>query len=155
MKTIAQQIQAMRRRWPGFESAGVDANQATWFGSLVGIERSYRVMIRYGVSLGGTGEPMWRHFPEVRVLSPQLILRPDAAEEAPLPHVYFEYPDITLSPLCLFDPCNNEWSNRDLIAHTTVPWAADWLACYEGWLATGRWFGGGRHLVPSTQENAE
>jgi hypothetical protein len=26
----------------------------------------------------------------------------------------------------------------DLIALTTVPWAADWLACYEGWLATGR-----------------
>jgi len=36
-------------------------------------------------------------------------------------------------------------SHDDLIALTTVPWAADWLACYEGWLATGRWHGGGRH----------
>jgi hypothetical protein len=52
---------------------------------------------------------------------------------------------ITLSPLCLFDPEAEEWSHDDLIAFTTIPWAADWLACYEGWLASGRWYGGGRH----------
>src|SRR4029079_18395204 len=84
-------------------------------------------------------------FPLVRILSPRLVPRFDAAEEAPLPHVYFEEHDITLSPLCLFDPEAGEWSHDDLIAHTTIPWAADWLACYEGWLATDRWLGGGRH----------
>lgn len=155
MKTVAHQIQAMRRRWSGFEAAGVTSNQVTWFGSLVGIEKPYRVMIRYGLPSGDSGQPMWRRFPEVRVLSPRLIPRTDASEEAPLPHVYFELPDITLSPLCLFDPSNDEWSHDDLIADTTVPWTADWLACYEGWLATGRWFGGGRHPVTSKKENAK
>ena len=76
----------------------------------------------------------------------------DALEEAPLPHVYFDDKDITLSPLCLFDPDANEWSHEDLIAETTVPWAADWLACYEGWLASGRWHGGGRHGRPRPME---
>lgn len=153
VKTIAQQVQAMRRRWPEFDVADVRDDQAMWFGSVVGIERPYRVMIRYGLPSGVGNEPMWRCFPEVRVLSPRLILRPDAADEAPLPHVYFDYPDITMSPLCLFDPRDNEWSPNDLIARTTVPWTADWLACYEGWLATGRWFGGGRHATRQAQEH--
>jgi len=30
-----------------------------------------------------------------------------------------------------------------LIADTTVPWTAEWLANYEVWLATGEWHGGG------------
>ncbi|MYD87819.1 MAG: hypothetical protein F4018_15215 [Acidobacteria bacterium] len=24
-----------------------------------------------------------------------------------------------------------------------VPWTSEWLACYEIWLATGKWLGGG------------
>ena len=47
MKTIAQQVQAMRRHWPSFEVAGQTVDQAVWFGSLAGIERSYRVMVEY------------------------------------------------------------------------------------------------------------
>ena len=31
------------------------------------------------------------------------------------------------------------------VARIIVPWTIDWLACYEGWLATGEWTGGGRH----------
>lgn len=45
--------------------------------------------------------------------------------------------------LCLFDPNAREWSIEDLIAHTTVFWAAEWLYFYEGWLITKRWRGGG------------
>lgn len=92
-------------------------------------------------------------FPTVRILSPELVIQPCALEEAPLPHVYFDHPDITMAALCLFDPANNEWSHDDLLADTTVPWAADWLACYEGWLVTGRWFGGGRHGRPMRNED--
>ena len=69
-----------------------------------------------------------------------------------MPHVYFDDLDLTLSPLCLFDPDKNEWTRNDLIALTTVHWAADWLACYEGWLATGRWYGGGRHAPRGEQK---
>jgi hypothetical protein len=79
------------------------------------------------------------------VLEPRLEPQWRAREEAPLPHVFFDAKDITLSALCLFDPDKAEWDPNDLIADTTVPWTVDWLACYEGWLATGRWHGGGRH----------
>jgi hypothetical protein len=53
--------------------------------------------------------------------------------------------------LCLFDPSACEWTPCDLLAETTVPWTIDWLACYEGWRATGEWTGGGRHLPPDSQ----
>lgn len=135
----------MATHWPEFEVASKDADSAIWFGWLAGIERRYRISIEYGLPLGPGSDELWRRFPLVRVMTPKLEPRFDAPEEAPLPHVYFEDNDLTLSPLCLFDPEKKEWTRNDLIALTTVPWAADWLACYEGWLATGRWFGGGRH----------
>ncbi len=137
----------MRRRWDQFDVAEQTIDKAIWFGSLVGIERPYRVMLEFGLPVQGKFE-RWRSLPLVRILSPALQPQFNAAEEAPLPHVYFDDKDITLSPLCLFDPAANEWSHDDLLAKTTVPWAADWLACYEGWLATGRWYGGGRHGRP-------
>ena len=145
MKSVRQQIATMARRWPTFELAEYSETHAIWFGSLVGIESAYRVSVEFALPEHRQGTNLSSMFPLVRVLSPQLILRPNAAEEAPLPHVYFTAPDLTLSPLCLFDPSSGEWSHDDLIAHTTLPWSADWLACYEGWLATGLWHGGGRH----------
>jgi hypothetical protein len=137
----------MRQHWPAFEVAeDRRLERAIWFGPLAGLERTYRLMIEYGLPRRAAPEMCYR-FPVVRVLSPALELRFDAVEEAPLPHVYFSGPDFTLSPLCLFDIEAGEWSHDDLIALTTVPWAADWLACYECWLATGRWYGGGRHAA--------
>lgn len=145
MKSITDQLRAMSRRWPEFEVASQTADSVIWFGWLVGIEQRYRVSVEYGLTHSPETDEMWRRFPLVRVMSPQLEPRFDAIEESPLPHVYFDEADLTLSPLCLFDPDQSEWTRDDLIAFTTVPWAADWLACYEGWLATGRWYGGGRH----------
>jgi hypothetical protein len=135
----------MQQHWPAFVLGEESSERAVWFGPLAGLERIYRIMIEYGLPIRVASHEMCRRFPLVRVLSPPLQPRFEAAEEAPLPHVYFSEPDLTLSPLCLFDVEANEWSHDDLIALTTVPWAADWLACYEGWLATGRWYGGGRH----------
>jgi hypothetical protein len=149
---MQQQVDAMQRRWPQFDVVYANPLAAMWCGSLVGIERTYRVSVEFGMPTNEVDAPLTTKFPVVRVLSPQLILRPNALEEAPLPHVYFEYPDLTLSPLCLFDPAMSEWSHNDLIAKTTIPWAADWLACYEGWLATGKWFGGGRHGTATIEE---
>jgi hypothetical protein len=146
VKTVRQQVAAMKRLWPRFDVADVAADRATWFGPLAGLELQYRIMIQFGLPLPrGSEQERWRRFPIVRVLTPALEPNWDGREEAPLPHVYFELPDISLSPLCLFDPRQREWSHDDLIAETTVRWAADWLACYEGWQATGRWTGGGRH----------
>ena len=47
--------------------------------------------------------------------------------------------------LCLYDPDAGEWHPGMSIARTIIPWTIDWLACYEGWLATGEWTGGGHH----------
>ena len=104
MKTVRQQIDAMKRRWPRFDVADVAADRATWFGPLVGLELEYRIMIQFGLPHHASDQERWRRFPVVRVLTPPLAPNWESPEEAPLPHVYFEPPDITLSPLCLFDP---------------------------------------------------
>jgi hypothetical protein len=145
MKSMAHQIQAMHQHWPNFDVLADAPDRTLWFGWLAGIERRYRLLVEYGYPKQRASDPMWRRVPVVRVLSPHLTLRFDLPE-GPIPHVFFDDPDITLSALCLFDPAKREWSRNNLIAHTTIPWAADWLACYECWLATGEWFGGGRHI---------
>jgi hypothetical protein len=146
-KTLTEQVQAMRRHWPEFEAARALGGGTAWFGPLVGLGRTYRVMIEYGPVPPPPEAPFLAQIPLVRVLNPRLEPRWDAQDEVPLPHVFFEKEDITLSPLCLFDPDNGQWSPADLIAEKIVPWAVDWLVCYEGWLATGRWHGGGRHAA--------
>jgi hypothetical protein len=115
-----------------------------WFGDLRGLERTFHISIEYALPITGQSH-MYRLMPLVRVLRPSLIPNWDAQEEAPLPHVYFEMPDIRLSPLCLFDPMAHEWDGSQLISRTTIGWTVRWLAAYEFWEATGRWIGGGRH----------
>jgi hypothetical protein len=90
MKTIAQQVQAMRRHWPSFEVAGQTVDQAVWFGSLAGIERSYRVMVEYRLTQESRDHGRYKPSPSVQVLSPPLRLQFNAREETPLPHVYFD-----------------------------------------------------------------
>lgn len=130
-------------QWPTIKLLHLEVDRAIWVGDLVGLEQPHRISIDY--RLPPSAAVADSYFPTVRVLSPVLRLQPNAAEEAPLPHVYFESSNPLLSSLCLFDPEAGQWTHDDLIASTTVPWSADWLACYECWLATGRWLGGGRH----------
>jgi hypothetical protein len=86
------------------------------------------------------------YIPQVIVVEPPLKLEHSSTGKA-VPHVYWREDQPAHSPLCLYDPAASEWSPDDYIADTIVPWACDWLACYEGWLATGEWTGGGRHPV--------
>lgn len=88
--------------------------------------------------------------PDVRVLDPVLVRLPENVE-GELPHVFPPAEDPTL---CLFDPQADEWDASMAIAQTIAPWAFDWIACYELWLMTGRWTGGGRHATNSTLEAA-
>ncbi|WP_296710981.1 hypothetical protein [Rhodoblastus sp.] len=90
--------------------------------------------------------------PQVRVAQPLLKKMPRSAEGA-LPHVYWDDPDRPM--LCLFDAEAGQWSPCDLLAATTVPWTVDWLACYEGWRATGEWTGGGRHVGAASKKERE
>jgi hypothetical protein len=73
-----------------------------------------------------------------------LVLAPDLnrlAEGRPLPHVYSSDP----VKLCLFDPAASEWTPRDALADTIVPWTYLWLLYFEEWLISNEWKGGGRH----------
>lgn len=56
-----------------------------------------------------------------------------------LPHVY----DTELQQLCLYSISKKEWSSKQLITKTLIPWASEWLFYYELWLVTGDWHGGG------------
>jgi hypothetical protein len=40
-------------------------------------------------------------------------------------------------------PAGREWTPADLLAETTIPWAAEWLHFYELWHLCGEWLGPG------------
>lgn len=145
---LQAQVSAMAQRWPQFQVSRPGDQLIIWSGDLQGLERRFHITIEYGIPKQ-SDQAIYRLMPVVRVQHPFLVLNPEAEEEAPLPHVYPDRKnDYRLSPLCLFDPEAGEWDHSMKIAHTTIPWAARWLACYEIWEATGRWVGGGRHTGP-------
>jgi hypothetical protein len=141
----------MRATWPSFVVAQADDRSATWTGCLKPFMQSYEVAISYRVPLIIENIDPLRQQPRVRILSPYLKRWPSHVEGG-LPHVYWD--DLICPALCLFDYETGEWSPFKLLADTTVPWAVDWLACYEGWRATGKWTGGGRHTAPIRKEDA-
>jgi len=142
---IATQNRAMLTHWPDFRMERVGDRSATWRGALRPLLAAYEIEISYRVPhIIERLDPLHQQ-PRVRVVSPRLRGR-NRDPEGWLPHVYG---DPRVDPtLCLFDFEATEWTPFDLIASTTVPWSLDWLACYEGWRATGEWTGGGRHLPP-------
>jgi hypothetical protein len=123
-------------------------NAAVWRGPLKPLFMSFEVEIAYGVPPVIELIDPRRQQPRVTVLSPRLRRR-RASTEGVLPHVYW---DGDQPILCLFDPDGNEWTPMDRLSETTVRWAIDWLACYEGWRATGEWTGGGRHMTPEDEK---
>lgn len=126
-----KQIASMKKTWPIFRLKHRNG-VLRWIGRNVKPQfQSYEIEISHSPHI----------FPIVRVLSPELTRLPGNSE-GQLPHVY---PPITDQKLCLFDPKNKEWNHSMLISKTIVPWTLDWLVCYELWLMTGKWVGGGRH----------
>ena len=129
-----EQISSMKRIWPGIKLRGRRFGSIRWSGNVRPQFQTYRIEIIHHAEKA----------PDVRVLSPHLVGLPDN-EEGYLPHVYSPASDPTL---CLFDPETEEWDHSMQISRTIAPWTLDWLACYELWLMTGRWTGGGRHPTP-------
>jgi len=133
--SIDEQRAAMAAAWPMFACRDIDraAQSARWVGAVMPQFTRYTLEISY--RLGGQ--------PDVRVLAPVLVRLPENVE-GELPHVFPPADDPTL---CLFDPRADEWDGSMAIAATIAPWSFDWVACYELWLMTGRWTGGGRHVT--------
>lgn len=144
MLPIKEQIALMSKRWPQFEVSWPTKWFVSWKGILCPLNKEYIVQVVYclGANLGPV--EISPKFPQVRVLSPLLEVRPENPDE-PIPHHYQNLGDPNHPVLCLYDPRGKEWQPGDRIAETILPWAINWLACYEGWRATGRWTGGGTH----------
>lgn len=136
--TVREQDIRMTKRWKTLRAVEYDPRREriVWRGSLHPRFNEYLVEIEYSMDMVVEG-------PRVRVKSPELIRQPGNPEGS-LPHVYQRDTDPFL---CLFDPRKVEWTGWMPVADTTVPWTINWLTCYEDWLLTGEWHGGGRHVT--------
>jgi hypothetical protein len=144
-RSLAAQVARMQELAPFLRETAHCDWIAVWSGPLRPLQRAYMVTIMYVARYRvGEAKIIGGYLPRVRLEQPSLqIEHPRTGCE--VPHVYWDWAAPTRSPLCLYDPEAKEWSPADFIAETIVPWACDWLVCYEGWLATGEWTGGGRH----------
>ena len=115
---LYREVALMRAHFPSFRCR-LKRGVLTWYGTLQPTDQSPSYQVRLVYARGG--------LPKVWVEKP--ALRPDA------PH---RYPDRSL---CLYYPDDKSWSLDSGIAKTIVPWAAEWLYCYELWLVTGVWAG--------------
>lgn len=124
------QLRAMEEQWPDFKGAKLADGTLIWTGPLRPKARFYSVSVIW--------KPGAMSLPYVMVDDPPLEPRPGGTF-ADIPHLVFYADNPVQSGLCLFDPEGKEWTSADLIAATTVLWAAEWLAYYELWHLTGAW----------------
>jgi len=122
-KTLVQQLIALRAL-PLTSSVTVERARLHWTGRVrpTPASRAYLLRVRYD---GGDCTPA------VTIADPPIR----SSQARRLPHVYLG------DELCLCYPW--EWNAGKLIAHTIIPWAAEWLLHYEFFLVDGRWHGGG------------
>lgn len=146
---IERQIESMAEAWPALRLVYRSGPLAVWQGPLRPLFREFTVRIVYRAPLVIELLDPRRNQPRVSVIDPLLRPRP-GDPEGQLPHVYYVGDGPLDVVLCMFDPETDEWSPEMPLAETTVPWTVDWLASYEGWRATGKWTGGGRHLDRAT-----
>ena len=151
MMTVGDQIADMHAVLPCWSCDQPDKRTAVWHGILRPHKTAYLLRIEYTEPLLLEGRSNLYLQPLVEVIDPQLARRFGNVEGA-LPHVYIAHPRTRrIGPfLCLFDDEANEWTPNDRISNTTIPWASNWLSCYECWLLTGKWFGTGKHIRSDT-----
>lgn len=128
------QLKAMAAQWPDFTGKRLADGTLIWIGPLRPKARPYVVSVIW--------KPGAMSLPYVMVDDPQLKPRPSGTF-AEIPHLIFTADNPEQSGLCLFDPDGREWTPADLIADTTIWWAAEWLAYYELWHMTGTWLAPG------------
>ena len=138
-----KQVKLMQEKWPVFKVLQRTHWIALWEGALCPLSQTYTVQVLFQreknyKKAGSILTPL------VTVMSPLLHQRPEDPSD-PIPHHYQSRSNPNLPFLCLYDPDTRQWHPGRAVAQTIIPWTIDWLACYEGWLATGEWTGGGRH----------
>lgn len=133
-KTIAEQLSAMRIKYPQFETCFTFHSGLKVTGALQPTSRSaaYNFVLKYNLT----------DSPKIKIVSPELK-RNEKGEEAE--HLY---PN---GYLCLYQPKYREFTRTDLLTDTIIPWASLWLYHYEVWHLTGEWLGGGEHPKSKTK----
>lgn len=151
MITVGDQVADMRLVFPDWLCEQPDKRTAAWHGMLKPHKIAYQVRVEYIEPLLPEGRSSLFLQPLVEVVNPPLVPR-FGNSEGSLPHVYVAHPRTHRAGpfLCLFDDEANEWTPEDRLSDTTIPWASNWLSCYESWLLTGKWFGTGKHIRTQT-----
>lgn len=145
---MAGQVARMRNLYPALRHTEHCSWWASWIGPVRPVFRTYTIKLQYVRRYWiGDLEIINGYVPQVTLRDPALVLEHPRTGE-PVPHVYWQNDNPERSTLCLYDPAADQWSPDEFLADTIVPWACEWLACYEGWLAIGEWTGGGRHHAP-------
>ena len=132
VRSMGAQIDRMRHAWPTLQHKLTPGGYSLWRGDVRPYQATYFIGVWWKA-----GSP-WK--PWVFLINPQLAPREDKTFEE-IPHLLFDDDDPKFSGLCLFDPDGEEWSNKQLIADTTLPWAFEWLQHYEFWHFDGVWRG--------------
>jgi hypothetical protein len=143
---MPEQVGRMRELAPFMVEARTGLDWfASWSGPMRLLQKTYTVSINFAARwMLGDLEIGYPYTTVVQLVEPVMQVRhPETG--ARVPHVYWDSSAPARSRLCLYDPVAGDRSRSDFIAETVVRWACDWLLCYEGWLATGDWTGGGRH----------
>lgn len=140
--TTWEQDRIVRQLWPSFRTVERSRSLVVWEGELRPLCKTYRIQ----ATLHRADRQAKNCLPCVVVIDPLLRRRSDAPQQA-IPHTYLNpNPRCQDFPiLCLYYPPGGEWHGGKAVGRTIIPWACDWLICYEGWLATGEWTGGGIH----------
>ena len=138
-QTTMTQARQMRKKYPEFRVGLRSKRRICWKGELRPFHKTYTVGVGLSLAPAERGPPN----PLVVALSPLLHGRDENPREV-IPHVYANPECPPLPLLCLYHPPTDPFDpRRHSVADTIIPWTIEWLACYEGWLATGKWFGGG------------
>lgn len=141
---MQEQIRRMKLLFPDFRVIFNGGWHVEWEGSLRPLYKAYKLRITLVLKTQLDGMKIGPYYPRIILVDPLLELSTERAPGELVPHIYLNGRDPTKSPLCVFDPVADEWTNDMAIADTIIPWVIDWLVSYEGWLATGEWTGGGR-----------
>ena len=146
MMSMTEQIARMRRHFPQFEVVANGGWHVEWRGPLRPFAKTYVVrIVRVEHRMLNNMRVVGTNGADIYLVDPQLVLAHPEAPDESTPHLYWNELVPEQSCLCVFDPVGSEWTPNMAIADTIIPWTIDWLASYEGWLATGEWAGGGRH----------
>jgi hypothetical protein len=133
VRSLGAQVDRMKHLWPTFRhELHYDGRHSLWKGTVQPYQQTYKLGVWWEV---GSDKKPW-----VFLIDPKLTPRASGSFDE-IPHLLFNDETPEMSGLCLFDPEGNEWSNRRLIADTTLPWAFQWLQYYEFWHFDGIWRG--------------